>query len=493
MRRKVVIGALVAAVAAIVAVAVGCGSGDDGGYKVRAIFHNAFTLIEGEDVKVAGVTVGRIDEIELEGDKAAVVLDITEPGFQDFRQDATCMIRPQSLIGERFVECTLTEPRAEGERPAPPLKKIEDGPGKGQYLLPASNTVNPVDVDLVTNIYQLPVRQRLSLILNELGTGLAGNGKALREAIRSANPALRETDKVLALIAEQNDALRELVDAGDRVLAPLAANRRSVANFIDKANTTAQATAERRGELEESIRRLPAFLRQLKPTMERLGQFADQAIPVAGDLNSAGDDISRFIKGLGAFAEAGIPATEELGETALVARRTLLASKPLLDEARTFARDARPLVKSVADLLVSFRDTGGVERFMDFIYFSVASTNGFDEDGHYLRASAVVNTCLGYATTESVSCSANFQDDEDESSGSASAASRVVARNLDGSRATAKKADRIELPAAVLPGAKAGGKKSKTATTKRVADEVSGRAAVAADPSAALLDYLLGD
>src|SRR5690606_9495714 len=99
----------------------------------------------------------------------------------------------------------------------------------GQYLLPASNTVKPVDVDLVTNIYQLPVRQRLSLILNELGTGLAGNGKALREAIRSANPALRETDKVLALIAEQNDALRELVDAGDRVLAPLAANRRSVA------------------------------------------------------------------------------------------------------------------------------------------------------------------------------------------------------------------------------------------------------------------------
>ena len=45
---------------------------------------------------------------------------------------------------------------------------------------------------------RLPYRQRLSIIINELGTGLAGNGDALRSAIQEADPALEQTDKVLA-------------------------------------------------------------------------------------------------------------------------------------------------------------------------------------------------------------------------------------------------------------------------------------------------------
>ena len=32
-------------------------------------------------------------------------MNIADPGFQDFRSDATCLIRPQSLIGEKFVDC----------------------------------------------------------------------------------------------------------------------------------------------------------------------------------------------------------------------------------------------------------------------------------------------------------------------------------------------------------------------------------------------------
>ena len=40
------------------------------------------------------------------------------PGFQDFRSDAECAIRPQSLIGDKFVECTLTQPRPAGQQPA---------------------------------------------------------------------------------------------------------------------------------------------------------------------------------------------------------------------------------------------------------------------------------------------------------------------------------------------------------------------------------------
>ena len=46
--------------------------------------------------------------------KAVVVMKITDPGFQDFRQDASCLIRPQSLLGEKYVDCQPTQPRAPG-------------------------------------------------------------------------------------------------------------------------------------------------------------------------------------------------------------------------------------------------------------------------------------------------------------------------------------------------------------------------------------------
>ena len=103
------------------------GAGDDGGsYRVRAIFMNAFSVIPGEDVKIAGVKVGKIESLDVTPDhKAAVVLRIDRPGFDDFRADAECTIRPQSLIGESFVECTPTQPRPANAQQAPKLRKIQ--------------------------------------------------------------------------------------------------------------------------------------------------------------------------------------------------------------------------------------------------------------------------------------------------------------------------------------------------------------------------------
>src|SRR3712207_5732312 len=120
MRRLAII--LVALVSVTVVAVAGTGASDDdaGVYQVRAIFDSAFSVIPGEDVRVAGVTIGTISDLEVTPDnKAAIVLDITKEGFKDFREDATCEIRPQSLIGERFVECAPTQPREPGAQ-APP-------------------------------------------------------------------------------------------------------------------------------------------------------------------------------------------------------------------------------------------------------------------------------------------------------------------------------------------------------------------------------------
>jgi ABC-type transporter Mla subunit MlaD len=422
VKRILAIASVLLAAAALVV--FGTGAKDDGGdYRVRAIFMNAFSVIAGEDVKIAGVKVGKVESLDVTPDKrAAVVLRIDDPGFQDFRRDAECTIRPQSLIGEKFVECTPTQPRAEGAPPPPALRKIRRGPGKGQYLLPVTNTSRPVDLDLVANTLRLPFRQRLTIILNELGTGLAGRGSDLRLAIRNANPALKETDRVLAVLAGQNRVLAQLARDGDEILAPLARERASVTGFVDHANTVAVATAERSSALRENLALLPAFLRQLTPTMQQLGATADQMTPVLADLGGAAPNLNRVVEQLGPFSQAAIPAVTSLGDAAQVGGPALAKSRPIIEETGKLASTAKPLSANLASLLTSLRDTGGIERLMDFLFFQTTAINGYDSVGHYLRAGLILNACSTYTIKLFEDCKSGFgQTDEAAAARAASA------------------------------------------------------------------------
>ncbi|MDQ3742356.1 MAG: MlaD family protein, partial [Actinomycetota bacterium] len=410
MRRLLVIALLVGATAAIALLGTGAGEEGGDGYKVRVIFDNAFSIIEGEDVRVSGVNVGKIETLEVTKDnKAAAVLNIADKNFQDFRQDAKCTIRPQSLIGEKYVECTLTEPKRPGEPATPELRRIADGEeGAGQYLLPVDRTSKPVDTDLINNVLRLPQRQRLAIIVNELGAGLAGRAEDLNATIRRANPALEATNEVLRILAEQNDVLAQLAEDSDRVLAPLARDRRQVADFIEQANTVSRATAARRAELERNFELLPRFLEELRPTMVRLGELSDEMSPVLEDLQAAAPGVNRFFEQLGPFSQASIPAFVTLGEAAEVGRPALVAAKPIVDDLGRLTTEARPLADNLAELLISFRETGGIERLLDYLFYQAAALNGFDSFGHYLRAGLIVNQCTTYSREPQPGCSARW-------------------------------------------------------------------------------------
>ena len=124
----------IVALVAVVLLAISAG-GSNGGYTVRAIFDDAGNIIPGENVKIASVKVGTVKAVEPTPQaKAAVVMSIGNPGFQDFRRDASCTIRLQGLIGEKYVDCIPTQPRVEGTPLPPPLKKIPSGhEGAGEY------------------------------------------------------------------------------------------------------------------------------------------------------------------------------------------------------------------------------------------------------------------------------------------------------------------------------------------------------------------------
>src|SRR5581483_1837442 len=257
------------------------GSGNaEGTYTIQ--LDNAFGLVTGADFKVAGVRAGTIKSIDLDQKTlhALVKVQVTQPGFGQFHQDASCQSRPQSLIGEYFVEC---EPGNSG----PVLK-----PGG---VIPVSHTQSTIAPDLLNDIMRMPYRERFSLIINELGAGVAGRSSDLQAALRRAVPALTETDNLLKLLADDSHTLQQLTANSDTVITALANNSAQVQRFIVEANNAATDSATQKTNLQATFHKLPGFLEQLKPAMQRLGQAADANDPVLSNLNGAASNLSRFL------------------------------------------------------------------------------------------------------------------------------------------------------------------------------------------------------
>jgi phospholipid/cholesterol/gamma-HCH transport system substrate-binding protein len=420
MRRALLLVVLLAAVVAAI-VLVSSGSADTG-YLVRGYFDNGGFVVKGEDVRIAGAAVGSVDSLDVsmpgeavrtdgkdDPGKAVIVMKITDPGFQDFRTDASCLIRPQSLLGEKFIDCSPTQPRAPGTKPPPELTTIADGkPGAGQHFLPLENNGKQVDLDIVQNILRLPYAQRFRLILNDLGAGLAARGHDLEAIVRRADPALRETDQVLGILAGQNHELAKLASDSNAILAPLARERQHVSGFIRNAGTTAQATAERGAELQAGLQKFPRFFNQLRTTMVSLRSFSTQAQPVFASLGAAAPSLTRLTKKLAPFSAAGETAFKSLGSAAQASTHNLVASDSVVKDLRDLSRKSQSPSTNLNRLTTSLEKTQGFKRLLDFIYHGAGSVNGFDQYGHFLRSALISSNCVDYVIALQSGCSANF-------------------------------------------------------------------------------------
>ncbi len=405
MRRLALIGLVLVVAAAAAAMASASGSGGGGTYQVRAIFDDASFAVPGEQVRVAGAPVGSIASLDVTKSKqAAVTLQINDARFAPFHANATCAIRPQSLIGEMYVDCNP------GTAAAPALKRIGSGPGAGSYYLPVVRTQSPVDFDIAQDIYQEPVAQRLAIILNELGTGLAARGSDLNAVIHRADPALGNTDQVLKILASQNRALAKLATDSAAVLRPLAQQRKSLADFIVQADTTALASATRAEDISRSIQLLPGFLRQLRPLMADLGTLADQGTPVASELNSSATALGREFTELTPFAKAARTSLIALGNAAAKSQGPLVATLPLDRQLQRLGNQAAPAATLLDRLTASLDKSGAFAQLMALLFYGTSATNGFDSLGHYARDELLVGDCTAYATSPVSGCSANFQN-----------------------------------------------------------------------------------
>ena len=166
-------------------VRLGAGDGDGGDLQGRAIFDNA-SAVTGEDVKIAGARVGDHRE-----DAQRLTDDIQGRGHPDDRRRGLPALprrrqlhdRPQSLIGEKFMECNPEPPRRRRSSPRSPRV----GRARASTCCPW-RTPARVDTDLINNIRGGLYRERLAILLNELGDGARGSRRGPQRRSSAGEP-----------------------------------------------------------------------------------------------------------------------------------------------------------------------------------------------------------------------------------------------------------------------------------------------------------------
>jgi hypothetical protein len=239
-------------------------------------------------------------------------------------------------------------------------------------------------------------------------------------------PAIRETDKLLAILARQNQVIADLTTNADAVITSLADNRQNVGRFVVEARDTAAASAERQSDIAGSFNRLPRFLEQLRPTMLELGRAVDAQTPALRDLNASAGQLERFFNDLGPFADASRPSFRSLGEASVVGRQAAVAAKPTVAELRRFARHTPELGKNLAIVLEDLYDrnravekdarapgenTGwnGFEALLGYVFWQSQAINIFDRNGYILKVAVYDTECAAYQNAESVKADKNLQ------------------------------------------------------------------------------------
>jgi phospholipid/cholesterol/gamma-HCH transport system substrate-binding protein len=409
-------------IAAVIAAVVLAGAGGDGstGKKFNIAFDNAFGLTQGGDLRVGGVKAGATNGFKISKGRecqnpgspgpprtcAIVEAEITEPGFKSFRSDASCAIRQQSLIGEYYVDCQ------------PGSATTELRSGSTIAVVHNQSTIAP---DLVNNTLRRPYRERLRIILAELGTGLAGRPADLAEVLRRAHPGFQQTRKVLKILGDQSKIIQDFIKNSDTVVAQLDTKKTEVARWITETGRTAAISATRRDAIAAGFHKLPTFLDELKPTMQKLGALADQQTPLLADLQRAAPSLTEFFLRLGPFSDASRPAFRSLARASDAGRRAFIDSRQDVAALNSLAKDAPGLGKPLRQLLQTSDDRHravdgdvraavtappapdrnsnsptprrgftAMESLLNYFFWQTLAINQFDDISHMLRVAGYV-------------------------------------------------------------------------------------------------------
>ncbi len=167
------------------------------GYRVQVAFPEATTLATEADVRIAGVSVGKVRDLEVDGDRNRTVATIElDRQFAPLHEDASAMLRQKTLLGETYVELTPGRSRAmlaEGAR------------------LADARVADTVQLDEIFDSLDPATRKAFRTWQQELGQGINGRGRDLNDALGTLPGFAADGSDVLQVLDSQQEALSRLV------------------------------------------------------------------------------------------------------------------------------------------------------------------------------------------------------------------------------------------------------------------------------------------
>lgn len=252
-------------------------------YDIKAEFADAAGLSAENQVRVAGIKVGTVSDIQLAGDHVDVTMEI-ENHIQ-IPKDAFAEIKLATLLGTKFIDI---EAKGGGpfmeegdliprERTAVPYE-IYQASNQGTNVLedldgPALNKML-VELTDLTRVVKEEVGTALSG-LNELGAGLNAKEKELRSLLEGA-------DELTGTLSDEGDNIVRLIDASNEVLGSLASKREQVQSLLE---VTKQMAANLSDLIRDNRGRLDSILADLHKALivlERNVKHVDMAMEYAG-------------------------------------------------------------------------------------------------------------------------------------------------------------------------------------------------------------------
>jgi ABC-type transporter Mla subunit MlaD len=443
MRRLAAIVILLGASGALAAFVFGSTAQGSSTSNFDVIFDDARGLIGGQLVKVAGAQAGTIDNVVVTSNFKARIEASIESQFMPFRTNATCIIRPEGLIAENYVDCNPGSP------PAPILKGVDGYPP----TVPVQNTTEPVSLLDLFNIFNVPTRERFAVIVNELGIGTAGEGQNFNDILRRANPALGLARQVIGILARQKSELATIIDATNTIASQAASHTTDVQNFLVRAASLSTLTASHSSNLSLAINRLPGLLSAARPALAQLDTVAVDGTPLVQQIHAAVPALNRVANDLGPFVKIAKPGLVDLGAALKKAIPAIRDTTPLTKTLRSYTARSLPGTELVARLFENLQQHGFVENLLSVFYYVQASLARFDQTSHLLSVLLIgpqSGACGNYATTPVAGCSAHY------GTGPKYTPSKALARQAQSHRSRAHAAKRsTRTSTAAAPGTSA--------------------------------------
>ncbi len=350
------------------------------GYVLNAEFNNAVELGTQADVRISGVSVGKVISVGLDHSTGLTraVMEI-DSRYAPRPADTRAMLRAKTLLGETYVELTP------GSRYGP---KLRDG-----STLPQGQIAPTVQLDQILSTFDPKTRHAFQVWMQQGAEALTNRGENLNAAFAELYPFATHVQAVLSVLNRDSAATSTLLRDTGTVFAALSQSPGELQGFIRNSDATFAATAARDVALAATVRAFPPFLAQTRSTIDLLGSFARLGKPLVDELRPAVAQLNPALKELVIAAPELRTLMVNLGPLTQAARQGVPALDQFLSAAVPLLRRIKPYlggVIPVIDYINSFR-----REVAGFFANGAASTQGIVANGtvisHAVRISNPIN------------------------------------------------------------------------------------------------------